>query len=823
MSPEGKVTASRSQRVAESHKRPRVDLTQACILDIPHHVRAHSAQITKSSERAKDTKAIKERWAGHGRCVCAEHKKRRGPPCHRQVPVGSIVQLCSTLAGTSQEEKGFIFHHLYTQASARARASRCSGEASATRIQWCIGDCKLCFTNFCYMLWTSPSTVREFVCIEAGPDAQRISKRHTGMPKKTASRGKQGEQVDFFFQEYYQSAGEPLPVCSQRVQQCSPGVEESSKEQDADILQNINGQWGPWLNKGDRLNNEDDDEYDPDRPVVSIAHMCTLACDGGVVGLPIRFIQHSTLWSLYWQFLSQWDALQMATTDLHTQKKSQGVKESAPSFATFQRRWHAIWRHYLRFRKSSTHAQCTTCFKLQRVMFERGSSVEERLDAARHLREHIRVTYLDRQIYWNLRFASRGFCDVLCIIIDSMDKTKFAWPRYGFAKRPHDLVNLCRPRVSFTIAIAHGYCVDMYAAPEELNHGSDAFVEVLCRTITHVREICQQRSIPFPRHLVVQSDNTVAQAKNQYAAVFLAVMVSRGLFLTANLMFLVVGHTHEDIDQLFGVVVSLILQLSSFETIPELMSYLLEKMRDHFHAKQEVVTQTCLSAVRDFARWCDPLNRTIWNCWSNRDGQEAPHAFTFKQGRDLSRSERAWLGESRGLDVSADVYCCVKTYMRDTSLQHEPVLVLPAGRHEQLVDEPREVCSRHAMGKQKIDNYTKLEIKLRDYGMRRAADALHALVHDRSYSLPPLPWLCHGWVVDRADRDDSGNFFSHTSQPPHGDCLLETRTDADARGSRRFTRHEGPPGQTRCGESESAYTVSSSCLVMSPEGWWRVL
>ena len=165
------------------------------------------------------------------------------------------------------------------------------------------------------------------------------------------------------------------------------------------------------------------------------------------------------------------------------------------------------------------------------------------------------------------------------MIIDSMGKTKFAWPRYSFGRRPHDLVDVCRPRISFTIAMAHGYCVDMYAAPEQLNHGSDAFLEVLCRTIDHVRRICQQRNLPFPRHLVIQSDNTVAQAKNQHVAVFLAFLVSRRLFLSVNLMFLVVGHTHEDIDQLFGVVVSLILQLGAFETIEELMEHLLEELR----------------------------------------------------------------------------------------------------------------------------------------------------------------------------------------------------------------------------------------------------
>ena len=42
------------------------------------------------------------------------------------------------------------------------------------------------------------------------------------------------------------------------------------------------------------------------------------------------------------------------------------------------------------------------------------------------------------------------------------------------------------------------------------------------------------------------------------------------------------------------------------------------------------------------------------------------------------------------------------------------------------VDNVEEVCARHPMGKPKIDNYTKLKAKLKDYGLKEAADALHA-------------------------------------------------------------------------------------------------
>ena len=372
-------------------KGKQVDLTAACVIDIPQAVRAHQAPNTKTTEKAKDPKAIKERYLGKGRCVCAEHKDRGGQPCHRAVPLSTLIRLCIALAGMSQEEKGFIFHHMYSEAK---------DQGASKRLRWHIEDHKLCFTNFCHMLFVSTSTVREYVTIEPGPDGQRISKRHTTLSKQR-TMGQPGQEVDFFFQEYYQSAGEPLPQITQRAMCQGVKAMKDGDNVDADILQSVNGRWGPWLNHGDRLNGVDNDEYDPDRPITDTAHMCTLACDGAVVGLPVRFLQHSSLWALYWQFLAHWEALHTSgrvdrPTGARGAKRQrqgeklgeaagQGVKVNPPSFSTFQRRWQAVWQHYLKFRKSSSHAQCNTCFKMLQVMFERGSSVEERIDAARRL------------------------------------------------------------------------------------------------------------------------------------------------------------------------------------------------------------------------------------------------------------------------------------------------------------------------------------------------------------------------------------------------------------------------------------------------------
>ena len=137
-------------------------------------------------------------------------------------------------------------------------------------------------------------------------------------------------------------------------------------------------------------------------------------------------------------------------------------------------------------------------------------------------------------------------------------------------------------------------------AAETLNHGADHCLEVICRTINHVYNICKMSGRTFPRHLVVQSDNTVAQAKNQFFMMFLAYLVLSGRFQTANIFFLVVGHTHEDIDQLFAVVVSLILRCR-FETPAELLAFVAKGLRPRFAAKREEIHAETLSAVRDFS------------------------------------------------------------------------------------------------------------------------------------------------------------------------------------------------------------------------------
>ena len=351
----------------------------------------------------------------------------------------------------------------------------------------------------------------------------------------------QSDLVDNFFLEMYQSAAEPLPTDTVKARS---GTVDDSIALDED----------PWLAAGasvqaeqEALMGENVDKWNPDFPVVNEAPLAVQARDFTVVGLPVRWLNHSNVRELYWLFLATWE-VQAA----HQLREDLGLPQghddlAAPAFRTFQRRCAQVWRRYLRFRKSSQHAQCTTCWRLQEAMACRGAAKEERLAAAAALRRHLRDQYLDRCIYWSLRWSNRQDMDVLTIIIDSMDKAKFAWPRWDFKRAPKEVEHLNRPRLVLTAALAHGWSTTLYWADESVTHGADAFVEVLIRTVEGVFQECKRAGRRFPNHLVVVSDNTVAQAKNSGVTTFLAFLVARKKFHTANLMFLRVGHTHEDV------------------------------------------------------------------------------------------------------------------------------------------------------------------------------------------------------------------------------------------------------------------------------------
>ena len=137
---------------------------------------------------------------------------------------------------------------------------------------------------------------------------------------------------------------------------------------------------------------------------------------------------------------------------------------------------------------------------------------------------------------------------VLCIIVDGADHSRHATPNLPGANA--SFKNKHRFETHVFAAIAHGIGTFVYHIDARFGKGPNVLMWVIYRTLRQI--IASSLGQKLPRKLVIQLDNCASQNKNNKMFIFIALLVRWGLFDEITLNFLMVGHTHEDIDQLFG-------------------------------------------------------------------------------------------------------------------------------------------------------------------------------------------------------------------------------------------------------------------------------
>ena len=172
---------------------------------------------------------------------------------------------------------------------------------------------------------------------------------------------------------------------------------------------------------------------------------------------PARTLPPGHLSDLWHQFLS-WCENQ------GRQKRSPVDKSHSdlyiPCWSTFYRTWTANWVRLLHFRKQSQHSECTICSRCRLAMHDKTLTSDERLQKAAEWRDHLLGQYHDRMLYWSLRYASRQFMNVLVLTIDSLDKSKMAYPQYA-VRTPKDIDTLRRPRIVSKLQWYVAFCFNI--------------------------------------------------------------------------------------------------------------------------------------------------------------------------------------------------------------------------------------------------------------------------------------------------------------------------------------------------------------------------
>ena len=168
------------------------------------------------------------------------------------------------------------------------------------------------------------------------------------------------------------------------------------------------------------------------------------------------------------------------------------------------------------------------------------------------LQKHLKRQHADRQIYWASRARSRlessnPYVCHICGVIDSMDAAKHSWPRSQLLSAK-DFSAMNKPRLTSTTLVLHGHCLCLALSPSTLTSNSSRTAEIVSRGLTMVSKTVDLRNVS----LTLQGDNCCRELKNNGILRCLGAWVVQRKLRSGEISCLTSGHSHEDIDALFG-------------------------------------------------------------------------------------------------------------------------------------------------------------------------------------------------------------------------------------------------------------------------------
>jgi hypothetical protein len=193
----------------------------------------------------------------------------------------------------------------------------------------------------------------------------------------------------------------------------------------------------------------------------------------------------------------------------------------------------------------------------------------------------------------------------LSIICDAMDQGKTQLPIMR-RRAKNDKVDLVKQKVMGVMV--HGWGTFLYVAHSPLKLGVNFVLECVWRTLLKLNAMYTAKAFLWPAKLKLQFDN--ASDNKAYAALmFFAILVKDGVFTKVTINFLMVGHTHEDIDQYFSVIARRLNKIVYSDR--SVGVYSLEDFTNVVMSAFKLESQKpkCVELVRvnhDFVTWCGP-------------------------------------------------------------------------------------------------------------------------------------------------------------------------------------------------------------------------
>lgn len=374
---------------------------------------------------------------------------------------------------------------------------------------------------------------------------------------------------------------------------------------------------------------EDNKEREPEvEEVLADRSMFTkfieTGCGADLTRLPLKYLAPGTVMHLYHDCCS-------------------ALGPNKMSYTTFNRTWKQF-KDILRFRDKSDFADCDVCCELKKNLKESRKDIKSGygslLEATQKLQEHYREVGMSRDMEEALRsMPPTSPKPVLVIATDGMDQSHWSLPRLRGFRGPKKFSNpsVRRPKCKVQGIWAFYFGVHFFVADATQPHDSNLTCEVVSRCLEHCKQVAQKRNIPMPADMVIFVDNTPRENKNSTVLTFMALLQARQMFRSTGLLFHAKGHTHNILDQLYGIVSRAFQYTDHLQDVASVQQTIKEILNRPSLAKYFAgaeVEVTIIEGCRNWTPWLEQLGVNFTG--GLREDITANHSFVF-MWRSLGR------------------------------------------------------------------------------------------------------------------------------------------------------------------------------------------
>jgi hypothetical protein len=243
-------------------------------------------------------------------------------------------------------------------------------------------------------------------------------------------------------------------------------------------------------------------------------------------------------------------------------------------------------------RKWMPFAKCTTCVENRRLHCESGCPIEKQRLSQEH-RDHVQFIRREREVYWAIRAKARRNPTMLAsLCIDAADQSDFHLPH--FSERDKRECGAWKVKTHVVAALIHGHPPLVFVSGNQCKQGHNVTIQALWECLLYLKA-----HGGIPPTVYLQLDNTTKQNKGKYLVAFCEVLVACGVTDHMILNFLPVGHTHEDVDQLFSAIARR-LRIHDAVSLYHLMAQIRSGFKDKFGCRPTVTTW---DSVANISEW----------------------------------------------------------------------------------------------------------------------------------------------------------------------------------------------------------------------------